>query len=533
MALRTKWASPGHAGRWFDAANWTHGVPSQDQRAIFKGGGTYSVSLGGRSAHAASMVVARDHLTLTDGRLRLAAGGGAADLAVRANASLTIANDAAVSTAGSIVIGTTWADGPSSTTGTILVDGALRTGYLDIASGLVDVAAGASLTASAGIDVTPWDDLGIVSSYATLSIAGQVATSVINSEHGTISLDGSLAHLTAVSCVTNGALTLSHGAAADIRSVQLGYPLGTGFGSLLVDGGQTRLTADTINVGPGEGNGSLTVQNGGSVTAGAINFAYPETDAYITVSGANSSISAGTLAFGTYDNSDILQIVQNGTVSVGSGGLTLNDGTLALDSSGQLSTPFIVSQGGAIDALAGGEAGTVVTIAAPITLGFTTDIHRGITTLQSEAGATLTVGGAITGAAGTVLDIGGGDVILGNAADAYDATRIHAGQLEIAATGAAGAGSLAFLNDAGTSASLVIDAGASFSNIIAGFSNPDSIDLRGFAFMIGISDEFSAGTLTLQNGSATASMTFAGDYVLANFVLQSDGHGGTVITYHV
>jgi autotransporter passenger strand-loop-strand repeat protein len=78
--------------------------------------------------------------------------------------------------------------------------------------------------------------------------------------------------------------------------------------------------------------------------------------------------------------------------------------------------------------------------------------------------------------------------------------------------------------------------GATSGNVgvISGFNgtDPDSIDLRDLAFAAGqmtssYVDSGTSGTLTIGNGTTSASLTFAGSYVTANFKISADGQGGT------
>jgi Tryptophan-rich Synechocystis species C-terminal domain len=56
----------------------------------------------------------------------------------------------------------------------------------------------------------------------------------------------------------------------------------------------------------------------------------------------------------------------------------------------------------------------------------------------------------------------------------------------------------------------------------------DHIDLQGINYVT-VQDSYTAGALTVTDGTHTATLNFNGSYVLANFILSSDGSGGTLI----
>ena len=98
----------------------------------------------------------------------------------------------------------------------------------------------------------------------------------------------------------------------------------------------------------------------------------------------------------------------------------------------------------------------------------------------------------------------------------------------------ASAEAIAFANDKGNSGTLVLDHSASFTGQISGFagdgtlSNSDSIDLKDIGFATA-KEAYAGGTLTVSDDVHTANLHFNGDYVLDNFVLASDDHGGTLV----
>jgi hypothetical protein len=75
---------------------------------------------------------------------------------------------------------------------------------------------------------------------------------------------------------------------------------------------------------------------------------------------------------------------------------------------------------------------------------------------------------------------------------------------------------------------------AHFSGVISGFGVPGGIDLRDIAFgtstTIGYTDSGGSGTLTVSDGTHTATINLLGQYTAGNFTKQTDGNGGTLIT---
>jgi len=108
--------------------------------------------------------------------------------------------------------------------------------------------------------------------------------------------------------------------------------------------------------------------------------------------------------------------------------------------------------------------------------------------------------------------------------------------MEVMSGGSVGSSTVTF-SGGGT---LQLDDSVHFSGgLVAGFAQPDMIDLRDIAFISGTTSvNFAAapsntsGTLTVGNGTSgtTANITLLGQYVAGNFHIQSDGAGGTLVT---
>lgn len=119
----------------------------------------------------------------------------------------------------------------------------------------------------------------------------------------------------------------------------------------------------------------------------------------------------------------------------------------------------------------------------------------------------------------------------GNAANLSaltDATVTTGGTLELAT---AYSGKVSFAGSTGT---LKIDSPSTFNGNIAGqLTTGDYIDLptvtAGAKAAVHYSGNNSPGTLTVSDGTHTATIALSGSYSLGNFTVSSDGHGGTLV----
>jgi hypothetical protein len=105
----------------------------------------------------------------------------------------------------------------------------------------------------------------------------------------------------------------------------------------------------------------------------------------------------------------------------------------------------------------------------------------------------------------------------------------------------AGAATVNFANSNGTTGGLVLDNPQAFTGQIVGFAgdgtleNSDIIDLQNIDFASLTMESYvknstgTGGTLTLSDGTNSASINFSGSYVFENFKFSSDGNGGTLI----
>src|SRR5271166_749989 len=78
---------------------------------------------------------------------------------------------------------------------------------------------------------------------------------------------------------------------------------------------------------------------------------------------------------------------------------------------------------------------------------------------------------------------------------------------------------------------------AAFHATIGGYSTGDEFDLGGFAFGAGETRSFTensgntGGTLSIVDGSKTASLWLLGSYHTTDFALSTDSHGGAFVNH--
>jgi hypothetical protein len=82
---------------------------------------------------------------------------------------------------------------------------------------------------------------------------------------------------------------------------------------------------------------------------------------------------------------------------------------------------------------------------------------------------------------------------------------------------------------------LQLDDSQHFGGLVAGFGQPDLLDLRDIAFISGTTQAVwtqsgTSGTLVVSDSSHSASIALLGQYATANFHVSSDGFGGTFVS---
>jgi hypothetical protein len=84
----------------------------------------------------------------------------------------------------------------------------------------------------------------------------------------------------------------------------------------------------------------------------------------------------------------------------------------------------------------------------------------------------------------------------------------------------------------GASGTLVLALSQDYTGTVSGFSTSGgtSLDLRDIAFVSVGEASFSAGVLTVSDGTHAAHIKLVGDFSGSTFTASSDGHGGTLVT---
>ena len=100
----------------------------------------------------------------------------------------------------------------------------------------------------------------------------------------------------------------------------------------------------------------------------------------------------------------------------------------------------------------------------------------------------------------------------------------------VAAIDGASAQSVTF---AGTTGTLLLNDAVAFTGQVSGLAGSDAIDLADVCYGANTQATFSGntggGTLTITNGTQTASIALQGDYLSSYWTVSSDGNGGTVV----
>jgi autotransporter passenger strand-loop-strand repeat protein len=134
-------------------------------------------------------------------------------------------------------------------------------------------------------------------------------------------------------------------------------------------------------------------------------------------------------------------------------------------------------------------------------------------------------------ASATIVDSGGYEYVAASG-EANGAT-ISGGEVELTSGATVGGTAVTFATSGG--GVLRLDDSLHFGGLIAGFGQPDLLDLSDIAFGSATHVSFveagsnTSGTLSITDGVHTANLTLLGQYVTAQFTSAGDGHGGTEV----
>jgi len=350
------------------------------------------------------------------------------------------------------------------------------------------------------------------------------------SNFGSIAVDaGGSWTLTGANTIASGVTLTDHGALTVTSSlVDAGIVLGTvaiaSGGALSVSGtlyGGT--TAATF-----AGAGTLSLYAGAAITGVVAGNAQATVNLMASGYGYVSGFGTKYTGFGLVELTHGGKWTMTGANAL-SGGLSVtSNGTLVATGATTIAGPVAITGTGIFDARAGLTlaGGSIAATSGTIEIGTAGGAATWTTTV--DAGSTLQGFGTVSDPIvdnGTVTAQSGTLALLGRVSGS--------GYLDIASGAAVNAlGRLAqvgisFL--AGGNETLVLGtANAQLAPTVSGFANSDVIDLAG---IVASTETLVGSTLKLFEGSVkVASINLAGSYAQSNFVLSSDGHGGTFIT---
>ena len=295
------------------------------------------------------------------------------------------------------------------TAATISVPAAVAPGSMTISngSGVVDISGAGSISA------TSLSKSG--AGAATIAVGGTVANGVTVSA-GSLTTNGPLS-VTAGGIAVNGG-SLTSGSTTTVTAGGLTLAANTAF----TGNGSTTITSGGLSVGSGAtftGNGATTISaNGLTVTGGTATFGVAGTiTGGITANGGRVTLNAAHTVSGAISGSNGGVIALNAG-TLGSGGVTLDNGTLSAGSSvSSLSNSVTVGAGGATidNAAAFALAGTITGSNNVLT-----KTGAGALTISgavgaSKAGVQVNVNaGSLVFSGATVKELGGSSVFNGN-----------------------------------------------------------------------------------------------------------------------
>jgi hypothetical protein len=444
--------------------------------------------------------------------------------------------------------------------GTITTASAFNTfNGVTIASGTtVEVADGTALdlvgtiTDAGTIALGSWGDLTTLQISGSVSLTGGGNVSMSDNSCNFIVSDGSAATLTNSDTIA-GAGTIGDG---HLKLVNNGTIDATGSHLLLIDTGTNFFTSGEI-----VGNLQVTNNAGGVLEAsaghtlvifdnvlnnGLIESGSPggvhSAGAYVDITGniTNSSGVTGSIEIFSNSTLEIGGSVSSGqTVTFGApGGPVATDGLLILDDSHDFHGTIVGLTENPVESQENQVDLRDLTYLPGL---MHAHFHNGEVTVSNFFDSvTLNVSGNASGSFEVSYD-GQGGTLLQDPAASGNVTVDSNQLLEISAASSA---TVNFTNSSGTTGELVLDDSKDFSGAVSGFTgdgttaNSDLIDVTD----VNIADVATGkttytdhgngtGTLTLYNASGQAldSINFDGNYQLANFTIESDGNGGTLI----
>jgi hypothetical protein len=200
--------------------------------------------------------------------------------------------------------------------------------------------------------------------------------------------------------------------------------------------------------------------------------------------------------------------------------------------------------GSAGETINGGTGDDTITVTAA-TIGAAINGGSGTSTLEVAGGGNVVMGGSITNISQVLLAVTANQMtFVANAISGLMVNDVNTGADSIQAGGLSqiltgGSGQDTFIGFTGGETIFLNTAEAFNGDTIASFaSSNDLIDFTDIGFVAGPSVNFveggdgMAGTLTVSDGTRSASVTLSGQFDASEFHPASDGNTGTAMTYH-
>ena len=477
------WTGGGSDQNWLDPADWSSGVPaSSDQAQI---GGGYTVSLAGTTTVGSLVLASTAALDITSGTLTVSGEGSVNAGMIDLSGGATLAFDGNVDNLGGTVETTGGDNSLLSLTNATIANGTLSLGATDTLSvGNGDKAAldDVSVTNAGNINVAPGATLtlddGTTVSGGTLTLDD--LTSRLDIEPGSSSIDVTLDGVT----VTNAGVIVVDPGLTDLI-LSGGTTINGGTLTIGFDAGEVDISGSATFDNVGVNNGFvLQIDNDATLTVAAI---------VVFEGGGEVSMGPGSeIAEASTDTGAIVYLDNSDNVIEGTGQIGAGTGLLTL-------TNFA---DGTIDANISGQTLTLDTGAAIANAG----------TLEATSGGILQIDDTVN----EVNEFGTGTI------------EVNGGTVEITSNANASGDSVTFTGTGGT---LQLDSSESYGGTIAHFGGNDVVDLTDLTFSSTETDIWNsaAGTLTIANGTQTATVSLAGSYAQDDFALTADNNGNTEV----
>ncbi|MGC2414570.1 MAG: hypothetical protein WA459_17970 [Stellaceae bacterium] len=387
------------------------------------------------------------------------------------------------------------------------------------------------------------NDTGVLVSGGAGGIVNSGSISASTGVGVELSLGGSVVNSGLITGTANGTLTYQQTGPGS--AYYLSYMSGRSGVGVELDAAGSLVNSGTIS-----GVGETTTQSQsyyGSVTS--VSSAPSGIGVYLTAGGSVAN-AAGGLIEGNGVGIDIT----GGPGTLTNGGTISGGGGTAVQFAGG-GNLVIVDPGAVFEGVVDGGTGEdTLELSSGAGIGTLSGLgtqYLGFSVVTVDAGAQWVLSGGNTLDAGVTLDDRGALTIAGALADTgtlwadggnltVEGAATGGGNAEISggATLEFAAGSDAAVSfDAGASGTLKLDQSAGFTGTIAGLGAGDVLDFGDIAF--GSDDTLgytanaagTGGTLTLGDGTHTASLALLGQYAAAGFAIGADATGGMLLTY--